>query len=139
MSITNSLSSYRWGYEPYGMTGSPKDKMKLFLEEVESDVNVLTSDLKVVSDAVVGDVSDMVLVSDALVAGLSDLKLVSDALVGDISDMVVVSDAVAAQLSGMRVAISDAIVAAGAGDWANVSDIKVSVTELLAAFSDALA
>ena len=40
--------------------------------------------------------------------------------------------------SNVESAISDALLAHAAGDWANVSDIKVTIAEIIAAFSDAL-
>jgi hypothetical protein len=42
------------------------------------------------------------------------------------------------QLSDLKVAISDAISSLTAGDSANVSDLLVTITEMMTAFSDAL-
>ena len=100
------------------------DVIEVLPSWVDAEVDTITSDLVLVSDALVGDISDMVLVSDALV--------------GDISDMVLDSDALVAQTSDAKAAVAAGIVACTAGDSANASDVYWTLSEVLTAISDAL-
>ncbi|MCL5280385.1 MAG: hypothetical protein M1376_10820 [Planctomycetes bacterium] len=103
------------------------------------------SDLKVVSDRLLKATSDATLVSDKQLSdnaifnkANSDLKVVSDRLVKDLSDSVLVSDKVVKSTSDLRAALSNFKVKFASDGWANVSDIKVSVSDLVTMLSNAL-
>ena len=97
----------------------------------KSDITANDSDITVLKSDMTAEKSDAVVFKSDIAANDSDIVVIKSDIIANDSDLVT-------RLSDLRVCISDAQVASGAGDWANVSDIKVTVTELLAAFSDAL-
>jgi len=97
----------------------------------KSDITANDSDITVLKSDMTAEKSDAVVFKSDIAANDSDIVVIKSDITANDSDLVT-------RLSDLRVCISDAQVASGAGDWANVSDIKVTVTELLAAFSDAL-
>jgi len=82
-----------------------------------SDVNVWISDYVWASSDVTANTSDIVVLKSDITTGASDITV---------------------NASNLSVMVSDALLAHAAGDWANVSDIKVTIAEIIAAMSDAL-
>jgi len=97
----------------------------------KSDITANDSDITVLKSDMTAEKSDAVVFKSDIAANDSDIVVIKSDIIANDSDLVT-------RLSDLRVCISDAQVASGAGDWVNVSDIKVTVTELLTAFSDAL-
>jgi len=117
-----------------------------------SDINVNTSDIVVLKSDIAANDSDIVVLTSDIAAAASDITILesdSTAVQSDIvvlksdiaandSDIVVIKSDVITNNSNVESAISDALLAHAAGDWANVSDVKVTIAEIIAAFSDAL-
>lgn len=124
-----------------------------------SDTVVNSSDLVVIKSDMVAEKSDAVVFKSDITALLSsvvvndsdtdtntsDITVIKSDITANDSDITVITSDITAKqsnidvhVSDLKVAISDAIVVFGAGDWANVSDSLVTMTEVLTAFSDAL-
>jgi len=111
----------------------------------KSDIVVIKSDRTVSASDITALRSDVTILQSDRTAIESDITVLeSDRTTAESDITVLESDRTTAAsdrttlLSDVKVAISDAQVASGAGDWVNVSDIKVTVTEILTALSDAL-
>ena len=104
----------------------------------ESDITVLESDRTTAASDITILESDSTTVQSDIVVIKSDITANDSDIVVIKSDITVGGSDTTVHISDVRVAISDALLAHTAGDWANVSDIKVSVAEIIAAFSDAL-
>lgn len=117
------------------------------MDETVSDLTTLISDLKTVQgtsdfNTLQSDVttlkSDNVVNKSDLLFTASDTKTNKSDIVVIKSDVTTGASNTTTNLSDLRVGISDAKLAHTAGDWVNVSDIKVSIAEIIAAISDAL-
>lgn len=100
----------------------------------KSDINVNASHLVTTRSDVTALQSDRTWTRSDIVSEKSDTVVFKSDIAAEKSDTVVFKANRTKVLKG----ISDAILAAAAGDYVNVSDIKVSVAEVLKAFSDGL-
>lgn len=101
-----------------------------------SDLTALLSNMATVSGASDFTVlqSDITALKSDNVVNKSDIVVLKSDMTSEKSDTVIFK----ANRTKVLKAISDAAVASAAGDWVNSSDIKVTVTEIIKAMSDAL-
>lgn len=98
---------------------------------IKSDITANDSDITVIVSDITANDSDIVVIKSDVVAALSSITV-------NVSDINAEESNIDTHISDLKVAISDAKVVFAAGDWSNVSDTLVTMTEVLAAFSDAL-
>jgi hypothetical protein len=100
----------------------------------DSDTDTNTSDIVVIKSDITANDSDITVLKSDMVAEKSDAVVFKSDIVSEKSDTVIFK----ANRTKVLKMISDAKTVFAAGDWANVSDTLVTMTEVLAAMSDAL-